>query len=500
MIEHFNKNEKKQLPQLYFAAKELKTSMEELPEEKMIERPFYVECSLLSTSKYKTSEHRKLLSTDFNYGKIGSILSLGLVFLTCLSITGCHSNRPSPDLSRILQQTDFSAYQSEYSAEGEKIFNIPYPTLAMIEDSIDLLGNQLAATKLVNIGEYQLAQAYFDKGRNKSTPDSSDAIDFTALKSQDFKDFIVQAADENQCIFFNEAHHRSDHRQLVASILPILKSKGYTHIGFEAFNNMDTNFVQRGYPLTNSGFYTQDPTFGNLLREAHKLDFTVFGYEANSDYDGPAEREEQQANHIVMKIPDMNNTRFVILGGFDHIREDTLLSDRWGHKAMAKRFSENTGINPLTVDQYTFSDKLNVHPYYSLLRRERPLVPVYQDTTKLFQNPFSKKYFDHYVVHPSATDEETNLPAWKASRVLSEQLKVVFLEEGFYDSHNKGIAVAYLKKEFFKEKNDFTRLIPVDVLSIRTNSKRPLLLPNEDCLIILKDASNNITHSFFYEN
>lgn len=53
----------------------------------------------------------------------------------------------------------------------------------------------------------------------------------------------------------------------------------------------DSSCVELGYPQIKSGFYTQEPNMGNLLKKALKLGFKLIPYEStdDTDYDGKSE-------------------------------------------------------------------------------------------------------------------------------------------------------------------------------------------------------------------
>lgn len=48
----------------------------------------------------------------------------------------------------------------------------------------------------------------------------------------------------------------------------------------------DTLLNERGYPLLSSGYYTQEPQFGNLVREALRIGYELFPYETQVRGDG----------------------------------------------------------------------------------------------------------------------------------------------------------------------------------------------------------------------
>ncbi|MFU8878671.1 MAG: hypothetical protein ACNA7E_11055, partial [Wenzhouxiangellaceae bacterium] len=131
---------------------------------------------------------------------------------------------------------------------------------------------------------------------------------------------------------------------------------GFTHLGFEAFG--DSLSDDDGQYKPASGFYTIEPTFAALIREAEATGFEIFGYEPNfeesQDMDAAdrfALRESGQAENIQARIEAApEDARFVIFAGWSHIAEQPTPAPGGPGKWMAARFKENTGIDPLTVD------------------------------------------------------------------------------------------------------------------------------------------------------
>ena len=93
--------------------------------------------------------------------------------------------------------------------------------------------------------------------------------------------------------------------------------------------------------------YVNDPRFGNLLRRAIELNYTIHEYEAVLATDMP-QREEQQAQTLANIIAANPDCKIVIHAGFSHVfKQPVPNSGKW----MAARLWEKTGIEPYCIYQ-----------------------------------------------------------------------------------------------------------------------------------------------------
>jgi hypothetical protein len=257
-------------------------------------------------------------------------------------------------------------------------------------------GVQVAAFKYSWIGEYDSAQAVYETFSRFSYKDT--IVPDTNYELIEALTFLKKKSLENQVIFFNEAHHISLHRNFVRRALPILYENGFRYFAMETFNKSDTLIYERGYPIRNSGFYIKDPEYGELLRDALDLGYTLVGYEASGKKG--KEREVGQARNLMEQTISKDiSAKVVVLAGFGHIREDSVPD--W-EQAMAGWFKDFTDINPVTIDQVPFTPTYNADYVNPLLLRDEltyPAVPV--ATENVFTNPYSRKPgVDFYVFHP----------------------------------------------------------------------------------------------------
>src|SRR5690606_19462830 len=198
------------------------------------------------------------------------------------------------------------------------------------------------------------ALLWYDKGSPKSYQFlKSDHLDFEDYEATNAFMYISCMAKNFQVVMINEAHHSSLHRNFTKLLLKNLYESGFRYLGLEALNSSDS-INDRKYPVQSSGFYTNEPEFGILLREALNLGYQVFGYESVTR-GNPKQREIEQAENIKKILDNDQNAKILIHAGFGHIRENKNIDKI--EKAMAGRFREITGIDPLTIDQASMSER-----------------------------------------------------------------------------------------------------------------------------------------------
>jgi hypothetical protein len=168
------------------------------------------------------------------------------------------------------------------------------------------------------------------------------------------EEIIARAADA-QFVMLNEAHHDPHHRAFIADIAERLRPLGFSFYAAETFS---TSAVDRAETWTHlsDGYYSREPVFGALLRRVRELGYQLVAYEdIRRDADAtPAEsvarREAGQAENLRTRILDRDpNARVLVHAGHGHVTEHR------DHESfgplMARRFSQMTGVDPLTIDE-----------------------------------------------------------------------------------------------------------------------------------------------------
>lgn len=278
-------------------------------------------------------------------------------------------------------------------------------------------------------------------------------------------EYILERAEREKIIMINEAHHQPMHRTFTTSLLEGLYEKGFRYLGLEALAESDT-LLKRGYPIISSGFYTQEPQFGQMIRKALEVGFQVFPYEATSGANGK-EREIEQAKNIQKMVEAHSEGKFIIHAGFDHIIESEIPG--W-EKAMAGRVKEYTGTDPFTINQVILTEHFlreKENPYFRLVDTLKQSSVFVKKDGSLFNGPEGSVQYDVRLFHPR-TSYINGRPHWM---LMNEERSVYMIDKEKIDIEYPVIVKAYLSEEV-------DNAVPVDVIEIEEFSdQKALILP-----------------------
>ena len=281
----------------------------------------------------------------------------------------------------------------------------------------------------------------------------------------DAKQYIIKKSKENEIVIINEAHHYPRHRAFVRDLLVDLKACGYNKIGVETLN-MYEGFSDKKFMTKEDGFYTKEPTFANLIRQAIKLGFKIFPYEA-PNAENSEQREIGQANNINDFLKKNPKGKTLIYCGYEHNLEGEL--EGWGGKAMAGRLNDLTGVNPLTINQTSFNDVV-----VKSVNQTTPFVLV-DSSDNSYQYYINN---DIFVFHPLDTSSEC---AWKKNN-SNTWLDIDFIDE----KSNYPIFV----KVYYNQKELDGDAVPYDIVEIKSSKdQKKLLVPNSDYVIEVIDKN-----------
>lgn len=235
--------------------------------------------------------------------------------------------------------------------------NMYWPYLAQIESYV---------------GNHALALTYFNKLRQ-----SDRAIEHSSfpagIRAVAAVDYIARRARDHRIVILNERHHASPDRLLTMNLLEPLAALGFRYLALETASTAGDPINERGYPVRESGYYTNDVVFGELVRNAIDSGFEIITYEIEGDqWQGDkdngvtdtyrARREYWQgrniADRVISRGPD---AKVLVHCGWGHVRESG--SSHW--PLMAEVLGQLTDLDPLTVDQTVFADYGNTdhnHP------------------------------------------------------------------------------------------------------------------------------------------
>jgi hypothetical protein len=259
---------------------------------------------------------------------------------------------------------------------------------------------QLLATYHSFIGNNDSTQLYTQKAFTKQ---------YAQLKNND-KNLILaskkieELAQANNLLLFNEAHTDYRNRVFLKQMLPMLFANGYRILAIEGVSAFDTLLNTRKYPTNQTGFYTREPNFASLIRDALELGFKIFPYDASPDCSKCNNtdanccfnlRELAQASNLRNIIENNQKSKIIIYGGHDHIYKKTP-SDKIVTMAMQLI---NMGYHFASIDQVRGN-------FYFINKKRQEYLSVIDN--KLLPEAFTKLLADAYIIPPYSLENKPN--------------------------------------------------------------------------------------------
>lgn len=181
--------------------------------------------------------------------------------------------------------------------------------------------------------------------------------DTTFLDKVEFVDAhatLISTAVKSRIFIIGEEHHSSPTRVFTTSLLEDLFKAGYRYLALEALDpkvifsaNEKLNIKMPG-----SGVYILEPGMANLIRYAHKLGFTVMGYDC-AECKTYKEREETSGSRLSKIFKTDSTAKMVIHVGYAHSAKNLPKGLLW---SVAQVIWDSTGIEPVTVAQHEISE------------------------------------------------------------------------------------------------------------------------------------------------
>ena len=302
--------------------------------------------------------------------------------------------------------------------------------------------NDLMSILYSRVGHYKDAMRMAEKGYlffDKTRFDKN-YENVIAIPLSEVMDSIIA---NNRVIMLNEMHFNPHNRAFVISWLEKCYQNGYRYFAAETLFAKDSLVNKRRTVLLGeTGFYCDEPVFGDLLRTALNIGYTLVPYEGDGF---GIDREVNQAKNLVKNILDKDpEAKFLLLGGMGHI------TDRKGWSMMGGFFKEQSGIDPFTMDcamffseQYESMDSLRT-VYFDRI----DAMPVHEpviiyDTVKHIYTNLSG--MDATCCLPRTRFIEDNIPDWKMynGKVLYKINRRFIKKYGFHE----GCVSAFLKSE-----------------------------------------------------
>ncbi|MCB0550560.1 MAG: hypothetical protein KDD19_23525 [Phaeodactylibacter sp.] len=296
-------------------------------------------------------------------------------------------------------------------------------------------------------------------------------------------EYIADQAGNYHFTLINEAHYNSQHRNFTERLLQPLWEKGYRYLALEALSHQDTLLQQRGYPVRSTGYYTKDAHFGNLIREALRIGYTLISYETQGGNRGTARDRDQALNLYRQTLQQDKNGKVLVHAGYSHINE---LGDR-NYEPMGMQLKRLAEQDILTVSQEKMSG-LNVpekeHHYYryadSTFHFDQPTVFLNQQGEPVL-DPISSGNLDIQVYHPR-THFLDGRPGW----MMDGKKVQVPLPEPM--NSYKGHLLRAIREG---EQPD---AVPVDQFVI--DGKKPLILPAGTYVLQVVDCEGALVKAY----
>jgi hypothetical protein len=314
-----------------------------------------------------------------------------------------------PELAALKAMRDNSKSEIRHYLDGRAAIAAG----ASITDRNSLF-NQVYAAKAQFVGEYDEATRVYFKGEQVD-----DVVAAGYIRAVDALPVVLAQARGRQAVFVNESHGRSETRAANYALLAGLRAEGFDVLAMETLSATkpvardathcsntslgDPELPARGYAVSKSGYYSQDPVYAETIREALRLGFRLVAYDSNVG-GGVPEREQNQAENLACIFKQDPKARLVVIAGFSHIGER---KDFWvPGGAMAYRFRQLSGIDPLTVDSTT---QLYLDPSKLSFSATTPVSYVLEDAEGSI---YRTDNFDLVLYVPGGAHRDDGKPSW----------------------------------------------------------------------------------------
>lgn len=314
----------------------------------------------------------------------------------------------------------------------------------------------------------RINQEYRQKMSNLTVDDEPAPVPFP--KNDAIKN-ILEQAQNNKVLFFNESHYDFRHRLLIQLLLPDLYQLGYRYLCLEDRNPDFKDDV----PSKEAGFYIREPFMADLVREAAKNGFHLFGFDYVNDanqrlkYSSAIDRREYNMGYNLAKLYQSDSLhKWIVLTGYDHLNETGFSK---GQKSATQYFTDFSGVNPFTINQTFYCDlfsntKLNdsfPQGYYAI-----------DSSAKIYQ----KMQADLYIIN----NVESN-PFEKPFDAIKGRLKEKTIVIPEYNSPDQHLNLSIYVAEEYRELADAA--VPVYIKKV-AQPQYKLFLPDVDFICVLK--------------
>ncbi len=337
-------------------------------------------------------------------------------------------------------------------------------------------------------GDYAMASEFVSKSFDP-LPDtvakkiSEEVNDLTGIQYAPAKDAIADNAQYYRVMMINEDRAKPEHRAFTYSLLNDLYKKGYRYLAMEALNNLSNHCLDSLNVFT--GFYTNEPVAGELVRKALQLGYKLISYEDTLAYKHTnSQRDSMQAANLYEVIKKDPAAKMLVHAGDGHIAEE----NTGDYFPMGYWFKKISGIDPFTIEQTGLTEGSNFEYgkifYDYFVTRFAITEPSVIFQNKRPFNPFGIKGYDLLVLHPP-TRYQQDRPSWLS---LSGERQPVLIQP---TERNLFFVQAYYDKEYQEGLTRF--IVPADQTYITNrDGYYCLFLKKGNYKAVLRDISYKI--------
>lgn len=173
-------------------------------------------------------------------------------------------------------------------------------------------------------------------------------------RSVDFFSYLDTLILDAKVFSINENHAITLGRSVWIKLLPILRSKGFTHLALESLYIIkNRDFNTSNYVTKDSGLFCSEVLSGDVIRLAKELGFILVPYDVQKPDVSQVERDSLSFINIMdQTLVKDENAKIVLFAGGGHICEQPI-----GRiKNFGTRFKE-IGIDPITINQTMYYDR-----------------------------------------------------------------------------------------------------------------------------------------------
>jgi hypothetical protein len=324
--------------------------------------------------------------------------------------------------------------------------------------------------------------------------------------------YIAQQAGAAPITMINEAHDYPYHRAFVMSLLPVLRPIGYKYLAMETLTNSpdssDVKFLRSLSQKT--GYYINEPVFGELVRYALELGYTLIPYEFTPTSFTPInpedtaqftvkmhERDSLQALNLIKATKKYKDGKILVLGGYAHTLEAVEHTGYFNpFYPMALYFKQLSKTDPFTISQLQFSKTNNGNVggivYNQMCKEGKVNQPICTQTgdTIIVGEMVQKGLSDIYAMLPQTTYVNAR-PTWLTLNGLRKRYPYTFPKKTM---SSLVLIQAYYLREIQDQKT-INQKVPADQLMLLENNTVDFYLrPGFSYLIVCRDVNNNIVY------